>query len=141
MSNATYIVRISEHIEEDIERNWSSWNYGLEGFEGTEEEFEAYLDECREDGETIFISGFEIFPKDLDSFEFGELYDNYWVAIDYRNGKGLSCNIIDADSDEQAIKTATADNFSVDLGDGDTINCKNAEVIYSEDELHVLKIK
>lgn len=135
-----YVARISEHIKEDIKRNWSSWNYGLEGFEGTEEEFESYLDESREDDEVIFISGFEIFPKDLDGFEFGELYENYWVAIDYRNGKGLSCNILPAETENKAIEQVKSKHFSVNMGDGDTVNCKNAEVVYSDEELHVLKV-
>ena len=30
-----FIARKSENIQEDIKRNWSSWNFGQLGFDGT----------------------------------------------------------------------------------------------------------
>lgn len=30
-----FVARQSNHIQEDIARNWSSWNFGQEGFSGS----------------------------------------------------------------------------------------------------------
>lgn len=43
-----FIARQSSHIQEDIARNWSSWNFGNDGFEGTEEELNEAIEEAKD---------------------------------------------------------------------------------------------
>jgi len=135
-----FIVRQSEHIQEDIKRNWSSWNYGQEGFEGTEDE----LNECLEsitDENPFFISGFEIWPDDVQSSEIKELYDGYWVLVDNTRGNGLSCNTLEIETLEEAIEEVKENG--IDLGDGETVDCSNAKVVWSDEEdfIHILEIE
>ena len=132
-----FIARQSDHIEADIKRNWSSWNFGEDGFNGTEEEFKEYLIQAKENNESIMMSGFEIFPDDIDDYEWGELYDNYWVAIDTRNN-GISGIELDAESLESAIEEA--EKRSDYFGDGVSFNAKKAKLVYSNNDIHVFEL-
>jgi len=137
-----FIVRQSEHIQEDIKRNWSSWNYGQEGFEGTEDELNGCLENIT-DERPFWISGFEIYPDDIKNSEIKELYDGYWVLVDNTRGSGLSCNILDSETLEDSISIVTDKDFRIDLGEGETVDCSNAKVVWSDEEnfIHILKIE
>ena len=54
-----YLARKSNHIEEDMKRNWSSWNFGSEGFEGTKQELDNAIQEAIENDSSFWISGFD----------------------------------------------------------------------------------
>ena len=133
-----YVARKASNIQADIERNWSSWNFGQEGFEGTREELDERLDAITEEN-PFWISGFDVFPEDKDEFEFGELWENYWVAIDRVNAReGLSCIELEAETLEAAIKEAESrtDYF----GDGDSFDAQEATLVYSKGEIHVFEV-
>ena len=134
-----FVARKSEHIQDDIKRNWSSWNFGQEGFEGTREELNKLL-ETITDEDSVWISGFEIWAHDKDSFDFGELYNNYWVAIDRINAnEGLSCIDLEAESLEAAIKEA--ESRTDYWGEGESFDASGAKLVYSNDEIHVFEIE
>ena len=133
-----YVARKAFNIQADIERNWSSWNFGAEGFEGTREELDERLDAITDDN-PFWISGFEVWPHDKDDFEFGELWENYWVAIDRVNARdGLSCIELEAETLEAAIEEA---EFRTDyFGDGDSFDAQEATLVYSKGEIHVFEV-
>lgn len=129
-----YIVRFSNHIQEDIKRNWSSWNFGEEGFKGTKEELEEELDKLDEDDYNSFwISGFEIYHRDLRTAVIEELYENYWVMVDPDFTYGLACNTLEAESLKEAIEEVNEDNFKIEYGAGECVDCSNAKVVHSFD--------
>jgi hypothetical protein len=133
-----FIARKSNHIQEDIKRNWSSWNFGEAGFNGTREELDAYLASAT-DTSPCFISGFDIYPTDVNGFQFGELYPGYWVAIDRINARhGLSCIELSASTLEEAIKEA--ENRTDYWGEGQSFDAKYAKLVYSKDDIHVFEI-
>ena len=133
-----FVARKSNHIEADIKRNWSSWNFGQEGFEGTEDELNEYLAKST-DNSPVWISGFDIYPDQIKEFSFGELYENYWVAIDNVNARGgLSCIQLDVENLEDAIKEA--ENRIDYFGDGDCFDATEAKLVYSNDDTHIFEI-
>ena len=133
-----YVARKSNHIQEDIVRNWSSWNFGEEGFKGSESELAEYL-ESATDCKPCFISGFEIYPDQKKEFSFGELYENYWVAIDNVNAKnGLSAIALKSENLENAIVEA---NKRTDyFGDGISFDASEAKLVYSNNDIHIFEI-
>ena len=74
--NYEYYVRYSDHIKEDLKRNWSSWNFGGEGFEGTEEELEEVKQNAIDSNgsASFYISGFELWGDDIIETDIRELY-------------------------------------------------------------------
>jgi hypothetical protein len=140
-----YIVRQSEHISEDITRNWSSFNYGELGFEGTRKELEEAMNEAIKNESSFDISGFELWEDEIKNSNISELYSNYFVLVDNTRGTGLSCNILESDSLEEAIEEAIeeVELNGVDLGEGETVDCTNATVVWSdsEDFVHILEIE
>ena len=133
-----FIARQSDHIKADIKRNWSSWNFGEEGFEGTEEELEAELEKVSETN-SFWISGLEVWPHNKDEFEFGELYENYWVSIDRINAReGLSGIELDAETLEDAIEEA--ESRSDYWGDGQSFDAREAKLVYSNDDIHIFEL-
>lgn len=136
-----FVARKADNIEADIKRNWSSWNFGTEGFEGTREELDNALSELSEEKDNyLWVSGFEVRENDRKSYEFGELYSNYWVVIDRVNARnGLSCLILDAENLEDAISEAT---IRTDYwGDGDSFDASEATLVYSKGDIHVFEIE
>jgi len=134
-----FVARKSNHIQEDIIRNWSSWNFGEEGFKGTKDELESYLEKST-DNSPVWISGFDIYPDQIKDFSFGELFPNYWVAIDYVNAKnGLSCIDLNAETLEEAIKEAESRNDY--FGDGQSFDATEAKLVYSNGDIHIFKIE
>lgn len=137
----TYVARLSNHINEDIKRNWSSWNFGQEGFTGTKSELDAFLASATDD-KSVWISGFDMYADDVKNSEFGELYPNYWVAIDNVNAlSGLSCLSIDAEDEESAISEALSLEGQY-WGDGDSFDANEAKLVYSNNEkgIHVFEL-
>ena len=141
-----YYIRQTEFLKEDLERGWSSWNFGQEGIECTEEELEEKIQALKkEEIQTIEISGFEIWKDQLNQFELGELYPNYWVVKDNENcWGGLACCEIEASTDEEALKIAK--NGLPDL-DGTGKNLEEMEYVgyvipgWIKTPVHVFKEK
>jgi len=141
-----YYIRQTEFLKEDLERGWSSWNFGKEGIECTEEEFEQKLEDLKENKrEYIYISGFEIYKTDLKNTRFGQLKENYWVVIDDQNcWGGLACCEIEASTDEEALEIAK--NGLPDL-DGTGKNLEEMEYVgyvipgWIKTPVHVFKEK
>ena len=132
-----YVIRQSNHIREDLKRQWSSWNFGLEGFHGTYDELMSAFENTED--YPFCISGFEYYEKPR-NVQFGELYANYWVVIDENYTNRLACNIMDADTLEQAIEAV--ENGSVHPGgDGDKVDTSDAILVWSKDDYHVLYIE
>ena len=133
-----YVARQSENIQSDIKRNWSSWNFGQEGFKGTYDELQDYLSKATDEN-PVYISGFDIYPDQIKGFEFGELYEKYWVAIDNVNAKnGLSAISLNAENLENAIIEA---NKRTDyFGDGISFDATDAELVYSNNDIHIFGI-
>ena len=127
-----FIVRKSEHINEDIKRNWSSRNYGQEGLNCTKDELNNEIERCLNNDEPLFVSGFELWGQELKNADIRELYENYWVLVDNNRGFGLSCNVLQADNLLNAISEINNENFDLELGEGQTIDCSNAKVVYSK---------
>jgi hypothetical protein len=133
-----FIARKSNHIEADMQRNWSSWNFGQDGFKGTREELDAYLATCT-DSRACFISGFEIYADAVKGFEFGELYEGYWVAIDRVNAPyGISGIELSAETLQEAIAEAIerTDYF----GAGVCFDARNAKLVHSDDDIHIFEL-
>lgn len=138
-----FIVRQSEHINEDLERNWSSWNYGLEGLSCTEDQIEEWKQQSIDNDMPFCVSGFELWGEDIESADIRELYENYWVLVDLNRGEGLSCNTLECDTIEQAISIVTNEGFKMELGEGETIDCSNAKIVWSDKDnfIHIIEIK
>lgn len=137
-----FVARKSDNIGSDIQRNWSSWNFGAEGFEGTRSDLDDALAELSEEDEnSIWISGFDIYARDLKNTRFGELYPGYWVVIDQVNAKdGLSCIDLEAETLEEAIEEALSDKACY-WGDGSSFDASEAVLVYSKGDIHVFEIE
>lgn len=151
-----YLVRFSEYIESDIERGWSSWNFGTQGFEGTFEELVEFLEERR--GSDIMISGMSEWVEEDAEVEFDweggkrvvyfadceirELYANYWVVVDRVNldAGELSCIYLNADNDADAIEEGISLKNTA-WGDGESFDPSDYELIYSENGVNIFKYK
>lgn len=133
----TFVARQSKHIHDDINRNWSSWNFGQDGFEGTEDEFKEFLASATDDY-PIQLSMVELRPDEIRRSKFGQLYPNYWVLIDDRGG--LSCNIIPANTEAEAIDFMEKNGAGFCGGDGNFVDCCEAKIIWSDGDIHILEI-
>jgi len=133
-----FIARYSENIQEDIKRNWSSWNFGQLGFEGTKAELNEAMQSAIENETSFDISGFELWENDIRNADIRELYAEYWVLVDNVNSPGgLSCINLDASTLEEAIAEAKVLNYT---GDGQSFNAKNAVLVHSDGEIHIFEI-
>jgi len=136
-----YIARYSEHIDQDIQRNWSSWNFGQEGFEGTEDELETAKDQAIENERSFYISGFDLWGDDIRTADIRELYTGYWVLVDNTNGfgDGIFGTALDSEDLEAAIAEARTANFS---GEGVRFDSADWELITSiNNEIHIFQQK
>lgn len=133
-----FIARKSNHIEADIKRNWSGWNMGQGGFTGTCEELNEYLATAK-DGGSVSISYFEIAEHEVKDYQFGELYDNYWVAIDQRFINSIAGTELQAGNLTEAI--AEALNGADYSGDGIAFDARKATLVHSEDDIHIFEIQ
>lgn len=142
---ATYYVRFSDYINEDLERGWSSWNFGQDGIEATEEVMDRYIEEVKNGDGPIYISGFEIWADDLERCEIKELYPGYWVLVDNVNANGgISGHILpDGLETLEDILNEVKENSTTycGWGEGDTISSlENATVIYSKENMHIVEV-
>jgi hypothetical protein len=163
-----YFVRFSDHIEEDLKRGWSSWNFGGDGVEaesaydlGNEiKEIKENLDEGEET--EYSISGFDILIDenikidiDYDSvsinngeYEIKELYDGYWVLVDNVNSPGeLSSHKVDDDDLDDMDNLGELVNYVESkeskfdgTGDGESFDASEARVVYSKGNMHILEV-
>lgn len=160
--NYEYYLRYSEYIEEDLKRNWSSWNFGMEGFKGDIEDLKKELQRKKESGETFFISGMGLQKEDIDDVKFahedvwghkdiviGELYDNYWVLIDTFNtstGYGLAGHLLpdDINSLQEALQIIENSSRYDGTGEGDYFNAYNVNrIVYKDEkkEINILEVR
>ena len=140
-----YLVRYSDHIQDDIKRNWSSWSFGGDGFEGTEQELLEAKSYAIENEMSFDISGFELWGNDIEKADIRELYSNYWVLVDNVNAEGgLSCHFfpIKIQSVKDALKEIKSQKSIYDgTGDGDTFDARVAKLVYSKGRLHIFTTK
>lgn len=133
-----FIARKSENIQEDIKRNWSSWNFGQLGFDGTIQELKAEMEKSLENETSFDISGFELWGDDIIKADIRELYQGYWVLVDNVNSPdGLSCIDLDATTLEDAIIESKKCQFN---GSGETFDASDANLVYSENDIHIFEI-
>lgn len=127
------IARYSGYIYEDIKRNWSSWNFGAEGFTGTKSQLEIKIKNAIKHKTELEISGISIPYYELDISKYGELYKNYWVLKDIR-GKGISTHLLKSTTIKEALEEIKNNPFIDGAGDGTFIDMAsvNPEVVYSQ---------
>lgn len=136
------IARFSKHIQEDIQRNWSSWNFGEEGLKCDEEQLEAWKEEAINENIPLCISGFELWGNEIEEADIRELYPNYWVLVDNTNGfgDGLFGTPLKSSRLEDAIKEAEKADYS---GEGIKFNASEAKLLLSIENstIHIFEIK
>lgn len=139
LSIMKYVARQSNYIQEDIARNWSSWNFGMEGINATKEQLDAFLESVTDDS-VLHISGFELYGNSILKADIRELYTGYFVLVDNENANGgLSAIELNADSLESAITEA---NTRTDYcGDGVCFDAQTAKLVYSNKEIHIFEIE
>lgn len=130
-----FFARFTNHIDADLERNWSSWNYGQEGFKGDREALVNAIESALVEERQFWISGFGLEGKELrDALRYDrirELSPNYWVLVDDREGEGISTIWLNATNLESAIEEArSADLYC----DGYTMDVANWQptIVYRE---------
>ena len=60
-----FFARFTNHIDDDLARNWSSFNYGQEGFAGDREALVNAIESALESDSAFWISGFSIEGREL----------------------------------------------------------------------------
>ena len=132
-----FIARKSNHISKDVKRNWSSWNFGELGFEGTLSELNEAKEEAKENKTSFDISGFELWENEIDNADIRELYSNYWVLVDNVNAEdGLSCIDLDCEDLETAIETAKNSDYS---GDGESFDATEYKLVKTINDIHIFQ--
>lgn len=138
--SSMYIARLSRHIHDDIIRNWSSWNFGIDGFNGTYDDLKNAMKEALDNDDSFYISGFDLYGLDIVKADIRQLYENYWVLVDTVNGGGGSVGIfgtaLEADSLKEAIKESKEVDYS---GQGYKFDARLAELVYSSDDIHIFR--
>lgn len=135
-----YVARMSDNIQSDIERGWSSWNFGLFGLSATEEQIDTWKEEAIENDQPFCISGFELWGDDIANADIRELYEGYWVLVDNVNAaNGISGIALDAENIEQAIEEAN--NRTDYFGEGVCFDAQEAKLVYSNDDIHIFEIE
>lgn len=134
-----YLARYSKHINDDLTRGWSSWNFGQDGLSCTREELDyAICQVMNGELECIYCSGFDLYAEDLKTTEFGELYENYWVVKD-KNFTGSLAGIVLQSTDlKSAIIEAENAIYS---SDGVSIT-EEYKLVYSiNNEIHIFELQ
>ncbi|MEA5046531.1 MAG: hypothetical protein VB075_18420 [Petrimonas sp.] len=140
-------IRVSEHINEDLNRGWSSWNFGEEGFSGSQDDLLTEIRSIAECGGEFWLSGFNIWIDEntkfddgfgvvfVDDYEIRELYRNYWVAVDRVNAvNGLSAHELpeSLQTIEDIISEIKNNPAKYDgTGDGESFSTESAKVLHS----------
>ena len=136
-----YIARYSDHIQDDINRKWSSWNFGQQGFEGTEDQLESDKKHALDTDSPFYISGFDLWGKDIKNADIRELYPNYWVLVDNVNGhgEGIFGRPLESDNLKDAIKEAKDADYS---GEGYKFNPENWKLVKSiNNSIHIFQME
>lgn len=158
-----YHIRFSTFIKEDFKRNWSSWSFGEQGYEGTSDDLLKALNNLKETEGEFDISGFSLWIEPstkidsflatkndyekriyIDNMELGLLYKDYWVMIDTVNAvEGLSSyylppTLVDTNAVLSLVKKNRAKYDGT--GDGDSFDAGNAKLIFSKKDLHILQV-
>jgi 2'-5' RNA ligase len=140
-----YFARYSGHINEDLKRGWSSWNFGTEGFKGTKKQLEEAKKKAINTNTPLSISGFDLHGDEIKSADIRELYPDYWVLVDTAHESGLAGHRLESMTLNEALKEVK-DKGHGGTGEGEFFNADDAEVIYSETNqpgefgLHILRI-
>ena len=132
-----YIARKATNIQDDIKRGWSSWNFGEEGIKCDGQQLEIWKVEAVQNDTAFFISGFELWGDDILTADIRELYKNYWVLVDNENGHGLAGVLLNSTNLDDAIKGIDTTDFS---GDGYFFDADNANLLYSNNDIHIFEI-
>jgi len=133
-----FIARKSNYILEDIQRNWSSWNFGQEGITANWEDIDNAMNNAIEFDTEFSISGFDLWGDDIKNADIRELYTGYWVLVDNVNtGGGLSCIDLDCEDLDTAIETATkrSDYF----GDGVSFDAAEYKLVKTINDIHIFQ--
>jgi hypothetical protein len=134
-----FVARQSNHIQEDIARNWSSWNFGECGFVGTYDELKSSMQEAIADDSTFSISGFELYGNEITKADIRELYSNYWVLVDNENGFGAG--IFGTELKADNIEAAIIESVNVDYsGQGVRFDARYAKLVHSDDDIHIFEL-
>lgn len=153
--NHDYYIRYATHIKTDMERNWSSWNFGGGGFEGSYDELVEYIEDAKNNNSKIEISYFELWLDEKTTIKYdgnfirignskiGELYPNYWTVVDTTKGYGIAGHKIDLDKYNlhtladivNLMETNKDAKIEYDgSGDGNFFDAENAKLLYSNEE-------
>ncbi len=133
-----FVARKSNHIQQDIARNWSSWNFGQEGVKANViEEIEQFKKECKEADMPFSISGFELWGDEMDNADIRQLYPGYWVLVDERFDGQIAGIALKSASIEEAIKEANGGCF---FGDGIAFDAQSAKLVHSNGDIHIFEL-
>jgi hypothetical protein len=133
--NCEYYIRYSSHIQDDLNRGWSSWNFGEDGFNGSYEELEESKDKSLNNNKPFYISGFELWDDDIKKADIRELYKDYWCLVDNTKTKGLAGHYIQEKFTtlSNMLDFIKNKNHSYDgSGDGNFFDTEYAKIIYSD---------
>lgn len=131
----TYIARVTAHINEDLARNWSAWNFGEGGIKATADKMESMVEAALESDDVLEISYMPLMGSGLrrawQNGEIRELYSGYWVLEDTENGwcGGIACNILPVSSEAEAIAYVNAPDFRMEMGAGDFVDCTEGQIV------------
>jgi len=135
-----FVARYSNHIQEDIKRGWSSWNFGQEGIETTQDKLDEYIESCYETGDGLSISGFDLFGHDLRNADIRELYEGYFVLVDDRFSSCIAGIPLNSMNLNDAITESLDGDYS---GCGICIDVKTANLVHSNSDntIHIFEVK
>ena len=134
-----YLSRQSEHIENDLARNWSSWNFGQDGLNCTSEELQNAIAECLENETPLYISSMELWGEELRNADIRELYDGYWVLVDNVNAQG-GLSFVELNSDNLDDAKVEAEN-SYYAGDGVCYNSNDVKLVWADGMINIFEVK
>jgi len=154
MENKTYYLRFSEHIQEDLKRGWSSWNYGADGVWMTEEELEALYESslkiCESEGSemeeiALYISEFELthekfvnlYKRDLIRPLYWQGERGYFVVVDENYANSLAAVELEVASLEEAIETVEKEGNCLLFTCSETRLPTDAKLVWSKEGCHI----
>ncbi len=132
-----FICRVSSHIQDDLGRSWSSWNYGQDGIFATEDQIESWKNEAIANDDTFGISGFELYGKDILNADIRELYAGYWVLVDDNFSGCLAATPLQATTLKGAITEGEERRFS---DDGFGFSPEDYKLVASIDDMHIFEL-
>lgn len=161
----TYLVRTSEYIKEDLERGWSSYNFGEDGITGSLDTVDEVIQKTLDADGVLMISETEIYFVDYEvkafkqrqdgkwehefalkndvgkEYRVRELYKDYWVYVDPEFEGSIAADRLPCDSLEEAIAIVEGeDRYTYnDMAEGEWLG--DAELVYTSKDgvCHVFK--